>query len=211
MGCSLQRNGDLFLNTLHWLAEDEDLISIQPKSQTNRRVILTEMQQREMLWLSMIFMPGIVIIAGILLWVQAPLEGHRMKKSTGNHSSSYWHWFWQGVAYFYEWKRPQPKGDPASCRRKAYLHHKTRRHSRNHRVTRAGMTMVFDLKSDGWHISQPVSSLADQSALADLANNLMIVPEDRTISNVSAADLNTSWPRKSSDHRGIHAAKRHHA
>ncbi len=66
----LQRNGDLFLNTVHWLAEDEDLISIQPKSPTNRRVILTEMQEREMLWLSIIFMPGIVLVSGILLWVR---------------------------------------------------------------------------------------------------------------------------------------------
>ncbi len=66
----LQRNGDLFLNTVHWLAEDEDLISIQPKSPANRRVILTESQQRELLWLSMIFLPGIVLMSGILLWLR---------------------------------------------------------------------------------------------------------------------------------------------
>ena len=67
---ALQRNGDLFLNTVHWLAEDEDLISIQPKSQTNRRIILTEMQQKEMFWLSLIFLPGIVLLSGVMLWVR---------------------------------------------------------------------------------------------------------------------------------------------
>ena len=34
----LQRNGDLFMNTVNWLAQDEDLISIRPKSPTNRHV-----------------------------------------------------------------------------------------------------------------------------------------------------------------------------
>ena len=66
----LQRNGDLFLNTVNWLAQDEDLISIRPKSATNRRVILTETQQRELFWLSLIFLPGIVIVSGALLWIR---------------------------------------------------------------------------------------------------------------------------------------------
>ena len=66
----LQRNGDLFLNTVHWLAEDEDLISIRPKSPTNRRVIITETQQRELFWLSMIFLPGLVMLSGVFLWLR---------------------------------------------------------------------------------------------------------------------------------------------
>jgi ABC-type uncharacterized transport system involved in gliding motility auxiliary subunit len=66
----LQRNSDLFLNTVNWLAQDEDLISIRPKSATNRRVILTETQQRELFWLSLIFLPGIVIVSGALLWIR---------------------------------------------------------------------------------------------------------------------------------------------
>ena len=44
----LQRNGDLFMNMVNWLAQDENLISIRPKSPTNRRVILTATQQREL-------------------------------------------------------------------------------------------------------------------------------------------------------------------
>ena len=64
----LQRNGDLFVNTINWLAQDEDLISVRPKSPTNRRVILTETQQRELFFASMIFLPGLVIISGALIW-----------------------------------------------------------------------------------------------------------------------------------------------
>ena len=66
----LQRNGDLFLNTVNWLAQDEDLISIRPKSPTNRRVLLTETQQRELFWLSLIFLPGIVVFSGAFLWLR---------------------------------------------------------------------------------------------------------------------------------------------
>ena len=66
----LQRNGDLFLNTVNWLAQDEDLISVRPKNPTNRRVILTETQQRELFFASMIFLPGLVVISGALIWLR---------------------------------------------------------------------------------------------------------------------------------------------
>jgi ABC-type uncharacterized transport system involved in gliding motility auxiliary subunit len=64
----LQRNGDLFVNTINWLAQDEDLISVRPKNPTNRRVILTETQQRELFFASLIFLPGLVIVSGVLIW-----------------------------------------------------------------------------------------------------------------------------------------------
>lgn len=65
-----QRNGDLFLNTINWLAQDENLISIRPKIPTNRRVNLTAAQQRVLSWLSMALLPGIVVLSGILLWLK---------------------------------------------------------------------------------------------------------------------------------------------
>jgi ABC-type uncharacterized transport system involved in gliding motility auxiliary subunit len=64
----MQRNGDLFYNTINWLAQDENLISIRPKSITNRRVTLTEGQASGLRWLDMIFLPGLVIVSGIYIW-----------------------------------------------------------------------------------------------------------------------------------------------
>ncbi len=64
----LQRNGDLFLNAINWLAEDEDLISVRPKSPKNRRVTLTASQQEWLFWFSFVLLPGFVIIAGIYVW-----------------------------------------------------------------------------------------------------------------------------------------------
>lgn len=65
-----QRNGDLFFNAINWLTEEENLISIRPKEAANRRVTLTEAQQRELSWFSMVFLPLIVIIGGIYIWVK---------------------------------------------------------------------------------------------------------------------------------------------
>jgi ABC-type uncharacterized transport system involved in gliding motility auxiliary subunit len=62
------RNSDLFLNSVNWLAEDEDLISIRPKSATNRSVTMTESQQRTFLLLSAALMPLAVIGSGIYIW-----------------------------------------------------------------------------------------------------------------------------------------------
>jgi ABC-type uncharacterized transport system involved in gliding motility auxiliary subunit len=65
---NLQHNGDLFFNTIDWLAQDENLISIRPKSVTDRRVTLTEAQSRILWWFDLILLPGIVIFAGIFIW-----------------------------------------------------------------------------------------------------------------------------------------------
>jgi ABC-type uncharacterized transport system involved in gliding motility auxiliary subunit len=61
-------NGDLFFNTVNWLAQDEDLISIRPKSATNRSVTMTEAQQSTLRWLIVLFMPLAVIGAGAYIW-----------------------------------------------------------------------------------------------------------------------------------------------
>lgn len=63
-----QHNGDLFFNSIDWLAQDENLISIRPKSSTNRRVTLTSAQAAVLRWLDLIFLPAFVIVAGVVIW-----------------------------------------------------------------------------------------------------------------------------------------------
>jgi ABC-type uncharacterized transport system involved in gliding motility auxiliary subunit len=65
---TLQSNGDLFDNSVNWLAQDENLISIRPKSPTTRRVLLTVMQERLFYWFSLAMVPGIVLVAGVVMW-----------------------------------------------------------------------------------------------------------------------------------------------
>jgi len=65
---SQQHNGDLFLNAIDWLAQDENLISIRPKSETNRRITLTEGQMAVIRSIALLFLPGAVILFGIAVW-----------------------------------------------------------------------------------------------------------------------------------------------
>jgi len=61
-------NSDLALNTINWLASDEDLISIRPKEKDDRRITLTQAQMNWVRAVSQFLLPGIVIVAGIGVW-----------------------------------------------------------------------------------------------------------------------------------------------
>ena len=65
-----QRNGDLFFNAVNWLTHEGNLISIRPKQAANRRVTLTQSQQRGLAWGSEIFLPLLVIAAGVVIWLK---------------------------------------------------------------------------------------------------------------------------------------------
>ncbi|MDZ7373141.1 MAG: GldG family protein [candidate division KSB1 bacterium] len=60
----VQGNGDLFMNAVSWLAEQEDLISIRPKDPEDRRVNLTRSQSRLIFWVTVVLMPLAVLGAG---------------------------------------------------------------------------------------------------------------------------------------------------
>lgn len=62
-------NRDLFLNSINWLAQDEDLISIRPKSPTERAITMTESEQGFLPWLAMLIVPGALVGSGILVWL----------------------------------------------------------------------------------------------------------------------------------------------
>ncbi|HWQ03639.1 MAG TPA: hypothetical protein VNL38_04090, partial [Candidatus Nitrosotenuis sp.] len=61
-------NRDLFVNSVNWLAQDEDLISVRPKSATGRYVTLTRSQQNMLFWFTVVFLPGAVILTGAVIW-----------------------------------------------------------------------------------------------------------------------------------------------
>lgn len=61
-------NRDLALNMMNWLASDEDLISIRPKAQDDRRITVSRAQMTLIRSVSQFMLPLIVIIAGIMVW-----------------------------------------------------------------------------------------------------------------------------------------------
>jgi gliding motility-associatede transport system auxiliary component len=61
-------NRDLALNTMNWLSSDEDLISIRPKEQEDRRITMTQAQMSVVRMTSQFILPLIVIFAGVSVW-----------------------------------------------------------------------------------------------------------------------------------------------
>ncbi len=63
-------NRDFFLNTVSWLAEEEDLIAIRPKDTKLAPVILTATQGQVIFWLPVVVLPGAVMLCGIAVLVR---------------------------------------------------------------------------------------------------------------------------------------------
>jgi ABC-type uncharacterized transport system involved in gliding motility auxiliary subunit len=64
----IQGNRDLFMNSVNWLAQQENLIAIRPRDPEDRRITLTSDQQRRILWLTVFIIPGLILFAGIQTW-----------------------------------------------------------------------------------------------------------------------------------------------
>ena len=61
-------NRDLFMNTIGWLSQQDNLISIRPKEADDRRITLTATQESNVFWLSLLIIPGFIFAAGISSW-----------------------------------------------------------------------------------------------------------------------------------------------
>ncbi len=64
-------NRDLFLNSLSWLAEQEDLISIRPRErQGSGPIFLTAAQSRAVFFLPVVVLPGLVLLSGFAVYIR---------------------------------------------------------------------------------------------------------------------------------------------
>ncbi len=61
-------NKDIFMNTIGWLSQQENLISIRPKDAEDRRITLTATQQMRITLLSLLVLPGAIFGTGIYGW-----------------------------------------------------------------------------------------------------------------------------------------------
>jgi ABC-type uncharacterized transport system involved in gliding motility auxiliary subunit len=64
----IQGNRDLFLNTVNWLAQQENMIAIRPKDPEDRRITLNRDQQTRIFWLTVLIIPGLILLAGVQTW-----------------------------------------------------------------------------------------------------------------------------------------------
>lgn len=64
----LSGNSNLFLNSVNWLEEEEDIISIAPKTTRPRTISLTLSQGRMIFFTTIILLPGVFVLGGILVY-----------------------------------------------------------------------------------------------------------------------------------------------
>ena len=63
-----QGNRDFFMNTVNWLAQQENLIAIRPREPEDRRVTLTADQQRRIMLLTLAIIPLAIVGCGFYSW-----------------------------------------------------------------------------------------------------------------------------------------------
>ena len=64
----VQGNREIFLNIANWLAQQENLIAIRPKSPDDRPLAMTADQQRMVFYFTMFMVPALLIGNGIRVW-----------------------------------------------------------------------------------------------------------------------------------------------
>jgi ABC-type uncharacterized transport system involved in gliding motility auxiliary subunit len=64
----VQGNRDLFMNTVNWLAQQENLIAIRPRDASDRRLTLTANKTAAIFWMSIFIIPAAVLTAGAYTW-----------------------------------------------------------------------------------------------------------------------------------------------
>ena len=64
----IQGNRDLFLNSVNWLAQQENLISIRARDPEDRRITLTAAQETGIFYLTVLIVPGLILLTGVQTW-----------------------------------------------------------------------------------------------------------------------------------------------
>ena len=61
-------NLDMFNNTVNWLSQSEERISVRPKDTTTRSLILSDQQQNLIAWSTIVFLPMLILLGGGVVW-----------------------------------------------------------------------------------------------------------------------------------------------
>ena len=67
---NVQGNRDFFLNTVSWLAEEEDQITVRPKDTKQTPIFLSAQQGRAVALLPLVVLPGLLLAGGIVAVVR---------------------------------------------------------------------------------------------------------------------------------------------
>ncbi|MHB8054900.1 MAG: GldG family protein [Candidatus Aminicenantales bacterium] len=65
---NISAGGNFFLNIVNWLAQESDLISIQPKTSQPRTIRLSPAQGSLIFWFSVVLLPAVILAIGLMIW-----------------------------------------------------------------------------------------------------------------------------------------------
>jgi ABC-type uncharacterized transport system involved in gliding motility auxiliary subunit len=69
-------NGDFIINSIDWAAKQDNLINLTAKATTQRVIAPPTLATMGMIFLgSIVFLPFVIIVAGIVVWVQRRRKG----------------------------------------------------------------------------------------------------------------------------------------
>jgi ABC-type uncharacterized transport system involved in gliding motility auxiliary subunit len=71
-------NKDFFLNTVSFLAEEESLISIRPKTKSkspDSHLVLSKKQSELIFWLAVVIEPTLVLLIGVAIFFRRKIKG----------------------------------------------------------------------------------------------------------------------------------------
>ncbi len=71
----LNNSYDLFINSINWLAKQEDLISIRPKDDSGQPIMISKVQANFVLYTSLVILPLLVAFLGIAITVIKRMRG----------------------------------------------------------------------------------------------------------------------------------------
>ncbi len=66
----LSGNGDLFINTINYLSEEENRIAIGPKKKETQPLLLSRRQGQIIFFVPIVVIPGLVLLGGILVFIR---------------------------------------------------------------------------------------------------------------------------------------------
>lgn len=61
-------NADIYLNSINWLADDYELISIRPKLIPYRELVVNTREREFIRWSSWVFPPALMMVLGLFVW-----------------------------------------------------------------------------------------------------------------------------------------------
>jgi len=69
-------NGDIFINSVDWVSEQEELINLTPKDNVQRLMLPPQSVIQNAILLGVVFvLPGVVLFAGVVVWAQKRRRG----------------------------------------------------------------------------------------------------------------------------------------